>query len=257
MKGLMIHCGAQGVDRAELAQLPVPKAKGPRHVVRPFIEDVEMVTDYMKTEGIRIKDEAFGVMYKKGTDVPVRFFGVMQVHIKGFGRDKDYGLLVGLRGSYNQSLPRAIAVGSRVFVCDNLAFSGEVEIKTKQTLNVARCMPRLLQEAIAQVPYMAEHQSRRFEAYHNVTIEQQAGDATLVELVRLGVLNPSQMGKAVNEWDAPSYEQHAAEGLSVWRLQNAVTEAIKPANEERAAIPTAWRRTQTLTGVLDGLAGVA
>nr|MBS0019438.1 hypothetical protein [Gammaproteobacteria bacterium] len=49
--------------------------------------------------------------------------------------------MVGLRGSYDQTLPRGLAVGSRVFVCDNLAFSGEVTIKTKQTTFIGQRLP--------------------------------------------------------------------------------------------------------------------
>ena len=40
---LMLHCGASALNRDQLAALPIPAAKGTRHVVRPFVEDVDLI----------------------------------------------------------------------------------------------------------------------------------------------------------------------------------------------------------------------
>ena len=40
----------------------------------------------------------------------------------------DHGLVVGVRNSHDQSFPASIALGSAVFVCDNLSFCGEITI---------------------------------------------------------------------------------------------------------------------------------
>lgn len=257
MQGLMLHCGADRVTRHQLADLPVPAPRGNRHVTRPFIEDVELVRDQFTREGIVIEDEGYGVKRDKATGEPAQFFGIMTIAIQGFRGDGSYGLMVGLRGSYDQTLTRALAVGSQVFVCDNLAFSGEIEIKTRQTLNIARRIPAMMADAVARIPRMAEHQQARFEAYRNTDIKPRWGDALLIELVRQGALMPSQLGRAIAEWDAPSHDEHAEQGHTLWRLHNAVTEAIKPANPERAAVPVSWDRTRTMTDILDHVARVA
>lgn len=75
-------------------------------------------------------------------------------------------------------------------------------------------------------------------------------------MVRRDILNPSQLGKAIAEWDTPSHAEHAEQGFSIWRLQQAVTEAIKPSNPDRNAIPATWNRTIKLTGFLDEVAGI-
>lgn len=253
MKGLTLHCGAKAISRSDLATLPMPEAQGPRHVIRPFIDDVELITDYMGRQGVVIEDEAYGVLRSENGQ-PRRFFGLMQVRLDAFDGSDGYGLMIGLRGSYDQTLSRALAVGSRVFVCDNLAFAGEVEIKTKQTTFAHQRLPSMFEAAIAQIPQLASRQHQRFDTYRNVEISQQRGDAALVELVRRGAMVPSQLGRALQEWDAPSHEEHAENGRSLWRLHNAVTEAIKPTNPERAAVPVIWDRTRTLTSHLDELA---
>lgn len=255
MANLMLHCGSEAISRQELAQLPVPEARGSRHVIRPFIEDVELAGEYMRQHGLTIQSEAFGVLKDKNTGLPSRFFGLMEVVSRDV-HGEEYGLMVGMRGSYDQSLPRGLAVGSRVFVCDNLAFSGEVEIKTRQTTFIAQRIPALLDQAVGQIPYMAEAQERRFQAYRNVPLKPRHGDAALVELVRRGALTPSQLGRAIEQWDAPVHPEHAEQGRSVWRLHNAVTEAMKPANPERMALHTTWERTRKLTSFLDEVVGL-
>ena len=255
MNGLMLHCGANALTRSDLATLPTPDAQGPHHVVRPFIEDVELVSDTMRETGIHIESEAFGVTYDEdGT--PQRFFGLIQTRVDNFDGSQGYGLMVGLRGSYDQTLARALAVGSRVFICDNLAFSGEVTIKTKQTLNVARRIPALLSDAVKQIPVMAERQHNRFDAYKNVTLDDKGADHALVDMVRHGILAPTHFGRALQEWDEPSHAEHAEQGRSLWRLHNAVTQAIKPVNAARAAVPATWARTRPMTEYFDQLAGL-
>jgi len=252
---LMLHAGANAITRDGLANLPIPAPLGPRHVVRPFIEDVEVVTNLMRANGLRIKDEAFGITGTAGN--PKRFFGVIETALDGEHLTGDeYALMVGLRGSYDQSLPRGLAVGSRVFVCDNLAFSGEVELSTKQTTYLGRRIPEMLARAVGRIPVMAQHQAKRFEAYRNTALKPRWGDAALVELLRREVLNSQTLARAVKEWDEPSHPEHAAEGRTAWTLHNAVTEAIKP-TEGRANVLPVWDKTTGLTKFLDDVCGVS
>jgi len=261
---LILHAGASAITRDQLAALPLPRALGARHAIRPFIDDVELVDQYLAQNGLAISSEAFGVKNDvKG--VPAQFFGALEIVEKARvvegevirpGDDKSFALTVGLRGSYDQSLPRGLAVGSRVFVCDNLAFRGEINIHTKQTTFIHDRLPGILAGAVAKIPGVALAQTRAFEAYRNTPLKPRVGDAALVELVRRGVLNPSQLGKAIAEWDEPSHAEHRAEGKTVWTLHNAVTEAIKPANAERAHIPVAWDRGVKLSKFLDECCGL-
>jgi len=250
---LLLHCGAAHVSYDELAHLPVPDARGSRHAVRPFVDDVDIVLDQFQSIGARVEDTAYGVLSRDG--LPARFFGLIELRLPNV-EDEDFGLMVGLRGSYDQTLPRGLAVGSRVFVCDNLAFSGEVTIKTKQTTYIAQRLPRLIAQAVDRIPSLAAAQSAKFDAYRNTTVGQRTGDAMLVELVRRGAMAPSQLGVAIKEWDTPSHQEHAALGWTTWRLHNAVTQAIKPANPERAAVPMTWQRTQLMTRFLDESIGL-
>jgi hypothetical protein len=254
MPGLILHCGAAAISRNDLAALPMPESLGPRHAPRPFIDDVLLVEDELKAYGLGIVDEAYGVTHDAN-----RFFGVVEVEPVLEGEllpFKDYRLMVGLRGSHDQSLGRGISCGSHVLCCDNLAFSGEVVIKTRQTTHIDNRMPELMRTAVARIPALAEHQAARFERYKNTKLTQRQGDAAIVELVRRDIINPSIVKKVVQEWDEPSHPEHAEFGYSVWRLHNAVTEGLKPTSKERFAIPALWQRTIPMTGFLDEVIGL-
>jgi len=252
---LILHCGASAINRAALAALPLPAPRGSRHVVRPFVEDVELVETFLGRNGFSVVDEGFGTK-TDAKGFPSQFFGLLEIQptvLEGeyIPKDNSFKLQIGIRGSYDQSLPRGLSVGSLVTVCDNLAFSGEVSVYAKQTTNIGSRIAGLLEAAVGEVPVLADHQARRFDAYRNYELSKVKGDAILVECVRLGILNPSDIGKAIKEWDEPSHPEHAANGKTVWTLFNAVTESIKPANTDRPHVLSAWQRTVPLTAFLD------
>lgn len=253
---LILHCGAKALNRDQLSVLPLPAARGARHVVRPFVDDVNLIERFLGEQGFNIVSEGFGTK-TDAKGFPSQFFGAMEIKPKALtgqyiaAGEKDFALTVGVRGSYDSSLPRSICLGARVLVCDNLAFSGEVDVYAKQTTNIASRIENLLAEAVSKVPALADIQTDRFEAYRNYSLTKGKGDAILVECVRMGILNPSDIGKAIREWDSPSHPEHAEQGFTVWRLYNALTCSIKPANQERAHVLSAWQRTVPLTKYLD------
>ena len=125
----------------------------------------------------------------------------------------------------------------------NICFSGEISILTKQTLNINGRIRELLASSVAQIPELAFKQDNRFNRYKEVDVGKHGVDSAIIDLVRVGTLNPSHVGKVIEEWDVPSHAEHAEYGHCVWRFHNAVTEAIKPANPERAHVVNAINRT--------------
>jgi len=233
------------VTRDELYTLPQPAALGARHIVRPFYDDVDQVLDAMGTIGATLTAEDYVIRNSKETGMPTKFFAAFQVNLPDVNDDA-YALQIGLRGSYDQSVARSLGVGSYVFVCSNMAFSADVTMKTKQTTFVNDRIPRLLNSAIQQVPELALKQHDRFDRYRNTALDQRDGDAMLIEFVRRGALAPSQLGKALEQWDAPDHEEHLSEGRTMWTLHNAVTEAMKT-----SGMHAMWERTRLVTDLLE------
>lgn len=246
---LVVHTGAASVDRHVLDTLPVPQPLGPRHFIQPFNETVEMVIDNFTKVGLSLKDESYAVLFDRDSNAPLRFFGLMEVDLSGH-MDPTYALQIGVRGSYDQSISSGLAVGSRVFVCDNLAFHGEATIMTKQTLNISKRLPLLIGSVVDKIPALADIQSNFFDRLKNTALTPKEGDAMLVEMVRRGVLNSSQLPTAIQEWDAPTYMEHAELGWSAWRLHNAVTMAMKHLKGGNPLGQT-WGRTMMIADVIE------
>jgi hypothetical protein len=77
--------------------------------------------------GHQVTDKHHGV-----TPDGMRYFGLISLRSTYTG----YEDTVGLRNSHDKSFPISIGFGSRVFVCDNLAFIAETTIKRRHTANV-------------------------------------------------------------------------------------------------------------------------
>jgi hypothetical protein len=234
--GLCLHAGAIHKSRAQIAELPLAAPMGNRHVIRPFIDDIVLVDTLLSRQGLVINDEAYGVSFIDGK--PAKFFGVMEMASK----NTEFALTVGLRGSYDQTLPRGLAVGSRVFVCDNLAFSSDITLHTRQTTFIGERLPEMLRQAVEKIPGLAEHQEQQFDRYKSIRFDHSKGDAILMQCFRREVLNNNQFAKAVELWDKFDYG-------TAWDLYNVVTAAIKPP-PDKPHVLNAWTRSIGLTEVM-------
>jgi len=125
---LMLHQGAEHIDYEILQGLTMPDATD-THVPIAHSAVVDMVKYSLGFFGHEVVEEHYGV-----TPDGARFFGVLSLRSE-YG---DYTDTVGLRNSHDKKFPIAISFGSRVFVCDNLAFAGDHVIKRKHTLNANR-----------------------------------------------------------------------------------------------------------------------
>lgn len=239
--------------RHELRLIPTPVGQGRFHRPYPFAEYVDNVEEALDRVGFDVLAEEYEV-----TADHQRLFGAMEIAPRHFAEsDPEYSLLVGVRGAHDQSIQRGLVLGSQVMVCSNLCFSGNIgAFNTKQTTHIARRLPRLINETVAHIPALAEAQDRKFAAYKDYEFSNpRAGDAALVEIFRQGGLSAAQLGKAVREWDQPSYREHAAHGRSAWLLLNSVTEALKPGGD-RVNHSLIAQRTEIADRFLSNLVGV-
>jgi len=177
-----------------------------------------------------------------------RYFGLLEV-VNG-QQHGDYGLVLGLRNSHDKTFPAALAVGSGVFVCDNLAFSGEVTIARRHTVFIERDLPQLVQRAVGQLGDLRGLQDHRIERYKATRLTDMRAHHLIVRALEARVLPTTAIPVVVREWRRPSHKEFAEGGRTAWRLFNAVTEAIKGRSLD--ALP---RRTQALHGMLDAVCG--
>lgn len=211
--GLMLHAGATPVDYAGLREYATP-APTASHFPIPHFSVVDYVKHSLTFFGHEIEAEDYGI-----TEDGQKFFGVLSLR-SPYG---DYCDQVGLRNSHDKSFPVAISFGSRVFVCDNLAFNGDNVIKRRHTPKMKRELPGLIAEIIEPLGEQRKRQALTFDRYKGTPLQLDHVDAAIIKMYREGVINVTKIADVINAYDHPPHDWG---GETAWRLFNAGTFAL-------------------------------
>ncbi len=244
MVNLVLHCGARHVERRAVLEARTPAASQ-TWVPVAHHRLLEVVESTLADCGMTVASEAHA-LWGDGA----RYFALLE--LSNGQTHEDYGLVIGLRNSHDKSFPAAIAMGSTVFCCDNLAFSAEVSIARRHTRFIERDQPRVVHTAVGRLADMRGQQDERIAAYKENELTDAAAHDLVIRSIDAGVLPVTQLPAVLSEWRAPSYEEFAADGKNVRRFHNAMTHVWKGRN--LAALP---RRSQALHGLLDPVCGLA
>jgi hypothetical protein len=209
---LMLHVNAKAVDYDGLRQLETPAAT-PTHVPVPHFRIVDLVRSTVGMCGHEIVSEAHGV-----TEDGARYFGLLSLRSPYTG----YEDTVGLRNSHDKSFPISVGFGSRVFVCDNLAFIADQSIKRRHTANLKRDLPGLVGELIEPLTLHREHQARTFERYKHAMLTDERADHCIMSMFRQGIINVQRIPDVLHEWEKPTFAAEFDE-RNAWRMLNAAT----------------------------------
>ena len=234
---LILHTGANTVTREQIESAMTPEGTRTWQPI-PHAAIIDGFKSAIESDGLHVVQESHG-MTRDGN----RYFGLMQL-ANGHNPD-DWGLVVGLRNSHDKSFPAGIVVGSGVFVCDNLAFSGEVKLARKHTTYINRDLPQLIRRALGQVADHRGQQEKRIAAYKATDFTQPQAHDIIIRAVDSMALPVTLVPDVLKEWRTPRHDEFAANGFTAWRLFNAFTEVLKG---NLAFLP---KRTQTVHGLLD------
>jgi hypothetical protein len=244
MTNLVLHCGARHVERCGVEEAGTPAASE-TWVPIAHHRLLDLVESTLTASGMNVANQAHA-LWSEG----MRYFGLLEV-TNGLPHD-DYGLVIGLRNSHDKSFPAAIALGNAVFVCDNLSFAGEVTIARRHTRFIERDLPRIVHTAVGRLADMRGQQDERIRTYKETELTDPAAHDLVIRAIDANVLPVTQVPAVLGEWRTPSHEEFAADGKTVWRFHNAMTQVWKGRN--LAALP---RRSQALHGLLDSVCGLA
>jgi hypothetical protein len=205
------------------------------------------VTTSLQTSGLSVVGQQHALS-KEGQ----RYFGLLEVKVQGDDGSPDYGMVVGVRNSHDKTFPAGLCLGSRVFVCDNLAFSSEVVLSRKHTSFILRDLPGVVMSAVSRLVEARGQQDRRIAAYKRHELSEMEAHDLLVRAVDARALPAKWLMDSLKEWRKPRHPEFEKDGHTGWRLFNAVTEALKGSSDLHA-LP---QRTQKLHGLMDAACGV-
>ena len=217
---LCLHAGAAEVPRAALAAVPTP---APTETWRPIPHEeyVRQVERELPRYGLDVVNAAYALTHDGG-----RFFGLLQVTRNGL-ENPAYSLVVGLRNSHDKTLTAGLVAGSQVFVCDNLAFSGEVSVSRKHTSFITMDLPMLIGNAVGRLLGLFQTQDERVRRYKNTRLSDAAAHDLCVRALDARAICASKIPALLHEWRAPRYPEFKPRNL--WSFFNATSEVMKNA----------------------------
>jgi hypothetical protein len=228
--------GAEGkLSREQLTLVPTP-APTATHKTIPHIEVVNALVETLGFRHIGVVNDEYAVS-RDG----MKMFGVL---------DLDTGMhgcrfSIGIRNAHDKSMRLAMTVGYRVFVCENMAFSGDFQpVLAKHSKNL-----NLIQAVSIGVDEMQRNfdgMRMQVEAWRAEQLPDR--DAKLIiyrAFIEADLEVPRHLARSVHElYFNPQYEEFQAR--TMWSLSNAFTTAFK----ELDPVPQ-FRATAKLAGFLE------
>ena len=208
---ISMHKGGQKVNENVIRMLPTPPST---NTFQPIQHStlLDLVRDEVASRDMIVTNEQLFVN-RNGN----HFFGVLDLE----GPYDDYCSVIALRNSHLKDFAASLALGSRVFVCDNTALSGDVRVGRKHTLNIHRDLPRIVANGIAKLTVVAKDQEARIGHYKEAELDRPAAEHALVRSLELGVV-PAAHAKKV--WTAWKNDTRWGDAPTAWRMMNSITD---------------------------------
>jgi Domain of unknown function (DUF932) len=216
---LTVHAGGKYATRDELSLVPVPDAtESYTPVPHNHLAETLMTIGRDILKGYALESERYALAREGG-----QMFGVLTFR----GEHHELGLSIGFRNSYDKSMAIGIAIGAKVFVCDNLALAGDVTVLRKHTGNVWAS----LEDVAISTLYRSQKNFQKVvedaESMKSMRISDTGAFQYMGLLFGKGVLTPRQLPMVKREWLKPSHEDFQPRNM--WSFYNAATHAMKSA----------------------------
>lgn len=235
MNGLMLHCGSHAASLEEIEAVPTPDPTDTHYPI-PHGKLIHQVRGQLLDSGIAIEEEAYGLSHEGA-----RVFGVLALRAEHLPTIQGSQLALAIRNSHDKSFVAGLALGNRVFCCDNLSFVGTRTLARKHTRFVERDLPTLIARILGKLADWAARQAEMIEAYEATSLNDEQAHDFMIQAVRTRVLAPSHLTPVIDYWHRDDQPRH------LWGLFNGFTEGMRGNLE----IPELARRTERLHGLAD------
>jgi hypothetical protein len=223
------------LTRQQLALVPTPLGTATHRPV-PHGEVVEALVETLGFRHIGVVKDEFAIS-KDG----MKMFGVL---------DLDTGMhgcrfSIGVRNAHDKSMRLAMTVGYRVFVCENMAFSGDFEpVLAKHSKNFS--LLNALSIGVDQMQRNFDGMRKQVDTWKDSQLTDVAAKLVIYRaFVESELEVPKHLARPVHDlYFAPRHEEFQPRTL--WSLSNAFTSAFK----ELEPIPQ-FRATAKLAGFLE------
>lgn len=239
MSSLLAHMDTNHVTLKELAQIQTPESTKTWSPT-PHIDVIDGIKTAAKEAGWEFKAKSPKDRFKIAiTPNGAKMFGITDLIVPGLNLPdgNEFGMSIGFRNSHNKTMALRFAMGTNVFVCDNMCMFGDFFVNREHTKNIS--VIEAATRAFEVFPKAANQLADRFSALQEIPVTLENGVYVLSEAVKRGALPIVDFMDAreslirAYEVDAARPEQLKddegviAHGRTAWGVFQAVTEQWK------------------------------
>lgn len=226
-----ILIGSNKVTEAEVIQVPAVPFTRSHHPIH-HRNIIDAIRSGVVATGLEIVNTEY-VLANNG----MRMFGVWDLS----GGNDELCWSIGIRNSMDKSMALGITAGTRVFVCENLAFSGEFVEFRKHTKG-------LIHDELEFMAYRAMKKMvtnlTKFQSWHeglkNFSLTEWDAKILLVEIMTNSIIPPSRFARFIELYFGGVYDH------TLWGFHETVTDMLRDSN-----LLTLPGKNKMLNGVLD------
>lgn len=217
---LMTHKGAQKVTRLELANFPAPPSTD---TFKPIAHAtlIDQLEEALSFRHLSIMRDEYAV-----TPDGMKLFGLLEINAEYEG----LRFALGLRNANDKSMRLGIVAGYRVFVCDNMALSGDFKpMLAKHTKNFD--LTEALSVGVDRIQRGWQPLRERVDYMRNKVLPITTAQALIYRAFTEGKFPIRLMRSVHRHYFEPQHEEFKPR--TVWSLSNAFTSAFKEAKPDK------------------------
>src|SRR5205085_10337654 len=140
------------------------------------VQVLASVKETLRGAGYEVRSEKYAL-----ARADARFFGVLDLATP---LAEGVALSVGVRNSVDKSFPLGFAAGSRVFVCDNLAFRSDLLVRRKHTANGLKAFGTAIAAAVAGLSSFRQVEAARIRAMAETELSPERASHVILTALR-------------------------------------------------------------------------
>ena len=173
---------------------------------------IESVKSQLSSSGLSVCNEQYELS-KNG----LQMFGSMSIATADSVMVKEFGF----RNSYDKSLPVGFVSGSKVLVCSNLMFRGDIILMRKHTLNVYEDFDKLLTQAVSGINTQFDSIQSEYQKMNRIQVSDTHAAHLTGEMYFKNKIKDTHVSIIRKEWN-DTYTNKTA-----WDFCQCTTEALK------------------------------
>lgn len=125
---------------------------------------------------------------------------------------------------HNRSLPLGFVAGSRVLVCDNLAFRSDLLVARKHTRFGHTRFQEAICKAVSSLTQFKDAERLRIKRFSETAITDERAESVILRAYDQDIISHRILPRVIQEWRTPSFPDFQTRTL--WSLFNAFTSAL-------------------------------